>query len=141
MSNLDTTPYGIAGLRISLGILAVAHGLLKVFVFTIPGTVAFFGSLGYPAFLAYAVILIEILGGLSLIVGYKTRIFSLAMVPVLIGATLTHAGNGWVFSNPNGGWEFPAFWSIALMVQAALGSGAYALDDTLFSNRKQPSLA
>jgi len=38
-----------------------------------------------------------------------------------------HGAAGFFFTNPHGGWEFPAFWSIALIVQALLGDGAYAL--------------
>jgi len=47
-------------------------------------------------------------------------------VPVLLGATWAHAGNGWLFTSPNGGWEYPAFWTVALIVQAFLGDGAFA---------------
>jgi putative oxidoreductase len=49
------------------------------------------------------------------------------MIPILIGATLQHIGNGWLFSAAKGGWEFPAFWTMTLIVQALLGDGAYAL--------------
>jgi putative oxidoreductase len=126
MTDTAQTQYAAFILRVSLGAMTLAHGLLKVFVFTIPGTVGFFESLGYPGALAYAVIAAEILGGLALIAGLWTRYVALALVPVLIGATITHAGNGWVFSNPNGGWEFPAFWTVALIVQALLGDGAFA---------------
>ena len=125
MNTETLTPHGIALLRISLGVMTLAHGLLKVFVFTIPGTVAFFESLGYPGIMAYGVIAAEVIGGIALIIGFQTRIASLALVPVLIGATITHAGNGWLFSNPNGGWEFPAFWTLALVAQAMLGDGAW----------------
>ena len=48
-------------------------------------------------------------------------------MPVLLGATWAHSGNGWLFTSPNGGWEYPAFWTIALVVQALLGDGAFAL--------------
>jgi len=127
MTETAQTQYAALLLRVSLGVMTLAHGLLKVFVFTIPGTVGFFESLGYPGLLAYAVIAGEILGGLALIAGFWTRYVALALVPILIGATLTHAGNGWLFSNPNGGWEFPAFWTVALIVQAILGDGAFAV--------------
>ncbi|GGY02158.1 membrane protein [Litchfieldella qijiaojingensis] len=110
-------------LRLSLGIMTLAHGLLKVFVFTIPGTVGYFESIGFPGFLAYLTILAEIGGGLALILGIYTRWVSLALIPVLLGAAWVHLGNGWVFSNQGGGWEFPVFWAIALLVQAGLGSG------------------
>ena len=44
-----------------------------------------------------------------------------------VGATLQHAGNGWVFSNANGGWEYPVFLIAASLVHALLGDGRYAL--------------
>lgn len=123
-----TAPYAAIILRVSLGAMLLAHGLLlKVFTFTVPGTVGYFQSIGYPGFFAYLVIAGEVLGGIALILGIWTRGVALLMLPILIGATLQHVGNGWVFSAPKGGWEFPAFWSAALVVQALLGDGAYAL--------------
>ncbi|MEL7450326.1 MAG: DoxX family protein [Pseudomonadota bacterium] len=127
MIDSKTAPYAALILRLSLGVLALAHGLLKVFVFTPAGTVGFFASLGLPAPLAYATIAIEVIGGAALIAGVATRYVSIAMIPVLLGATAVHSQAGWVFSNEGGGWEFPAFWAAALAVQALLGSGAYAL--------------
>ncbi|MFQ3790023.1 DoxX family protein [Halomonas sp. A29] len=120
--------HATALLRVSLGVMALAHGLLKVFVFTVPGTVGYFESLGLPGFVAYLTILAEVGGGLALIFGVYTRWMSLALIPVLLGAVWVHAGNGWVFSNPGGGWEYPAFWAIALLVQAGLGSGSFVLN-------------
>jgi putative oxidoreductase len=134
MTDTAQTQYAALILRVSLGVMTLAHGLLKMFVFTIPGTVGFFESLGYPGVLAYAVIAAEILGGLALIAGFWTRYVALALVPILIGATLVHAGNGWVFSNPNGGWEFPAFWTVALIVQALLGDGAFSVRSLFGAN-------
>ena len=127
MNNEQLTSYAAALLRISLGVLALAHGLLKILVFTPAGTVGFFASLGLPTFLAYATIGVEVIGGIALIAGTFTRYVSLALVPVLLGATFVHSGAGWLFSNEGGGWEFPAFWTIALIVQAMLGDGALAL--------------
>lgn len=120
-------PHAIALLRVSLSVMALAHGLLKVFVFTLPGTVGYFESLGLPGFLAYLTILGELGGGLALILGIYTRWVSLAMIPLLLGATSIHLGNGWMFSNEGGGWEFPLFWTVALLVQAGLGSGSFSL--------------
>ncbi len=127
MTDTAQTQYAAFLLRVSLGVMALAHGLLKIFVFTIPGTVGFFESLGYPGVLAYAVIVAEVAGGLALIAGLWTRYVALALAPVLIGATITHSGNGWLFSSPDGGWEFPAFWTVALIVQALLGDGAFSV--------------
>ncbi|QFT83512.1 DoxX [Halomonas sp. THAF12] len=116
-------PAAITLLRLSLGVMTLAHGLLKVFVFTLPGTVGYFESLGLPGEFAYLTILAEVGGGLALLLGVYTRWIALAMIPTLLGATWVHAGNGWVFSNEGGGWEFPLFWAIALLVQAGLGGG------------------
>jgi putative oxidoreductase len=121
-------PYSALLLRVSLGVLFLAHGLLlKVMTFTPAGTAAFFEKIGYPGFLAYVVIIAEIAGGIALILGAYTRLVSLLFVPLMIGATLQHIGNGWGFGNPGGGWEFPVLWIALLFVQAGLGSGAYAL--------------
>ena len=114
-------------LRLGLGIMFIAHGLLKVMVFTMPGTVQFFESLGFPGVLAYLVTYAEIIGGVLLIAGVYTRWVSLALIPVLLGALYVHLGNGWLFTSPNGGWEYPAFLVLATVVQAMLGSGRYVL--------------
>ena len=127
MNNTQLAPYAATLLRISLGVLALAHGLLKILVFTPAGTVSFFASLGLPGILAYATIGVEIVAGIALIAGVFTRYVSIAMVPILLGATVVHSGAGWLFSNEGGGFEFPAFWAVALVVQALLGDGAFAL--------------
>jgi len=127
MNDTKQTLYAALILRVSLGVMALAHGLLKVLVFTPAGTVGFFASLGLPAFLAYATIGVEVIGGLALIAGVFTRYVSLAMIPILLGAVAVHFNSGWMFSNEGGGWEFPAFWAVALAVQAMLGDGAFSL--------------
>jgi len=117
-------------LRISLGTMFIAHALLKYFVFTLPGTVQFFQSLGLPGPLAYLVFAAELIGGVLLLLGVYTRYVSIALVPVLIGAAWAHFGNGWVFSAPNGGWEYPVFLAVAAVVQFLIGDGAFALRRT-----------
>ena len=129
MNETQMTATGTALLRITLGVAALAHGLLKIFVFTLAGAAGFFESLGLPGFLAYVVTFAEVIGGVMLIAGFQTRAAALALIPVLLGATWAHAGNGWVFSSEGGGWEYPLFWTLALGAQALLGSGAYAVDD------------
>jgi putative oxidoreductase len=114
-------------LRLAFGLILLAHGLLKVFVFTPSGTAAFFSSLGLPEFLAYITMVLEIGGGIALVIGIYTRLISLVSIPVLVGATWVHIGNGWVFSNPGGGWEFPALLVIIALIVALQGSGSYAL--------------
>ena len=127
MNTYSNSDYAALVLRLSSGVLFLAHGLLKVNVFTIAGTVAFFESLGLPALLAYLTIIAEIGGGIALILGVATRLVSAALIPVLLGATWVHMGNGWVFSSEGGGWEFPLFWAVVQGAIFLLGSGAYAL--------------
>ncbi len=115
-------------LRVSLGAMYIAHSLvLKHFTYTLPGTAQFFESVGLPGALAYVTFWAEFLGGIFLVAGIGTRWVSLGLIPILLGATWVHAGNGWVFSNPNGGWEYPAFLVVASLVQALLGDGKYSL--------------
>lgn len=123
----NTTEYAATLLRVSSGALFLSHGLLKVNVFTIAGTVGYFESLGLPGFFAYLTIAAELIGGLALIAGVAVRLVSLALIPVLLGATWVHAGNGWLFSSEGGGWEFPLFWAGAQVAIALLGAGAYAI--------------
>jgi len=128
MIDSRTAPYAALILRVTLGVLFLAHAGLKLFVFTPAGTAQFFGSLGLPPALAYLVIAAEVAGAVALILGFYTRWAALALIPILVGAIVTvHGSAGFFFSNPNGGWEFLAFWIAALAAQALLGDGAYAL--------------
>jgi putative oxidoreductase len=125
--NTTTHPeYAAFLLRLALGVMLLAHGLLKLLVFTLPGTAQFFESVGFPGWLAYVAVILEIGGGLLMLAGYQTRLLALGLVPLMLGALGAHAGNGWVFSAPNGGWEYPAFLTVALIVQSLLGPGAFA---------------
>ena len=127
MLNERTAPYGALVLRVSLGIMFLAHALLKYFVFTLPGTIGFFEKVGFPGPLAYVVVAAELAGGTLLVLGVYTRWVSVALIPILLGAAWVHLPNGWVFSAPNGGWEFPVFLAAAALAQSLLGDGAYAL--------------
>lgn len=129
MIDQKTAPYAALVLRLSLGVMFIAHGLMKVLIFTPAGTVGYFESIGLPGVLAYATIFAELAGGAALILGFATRWVALALVPVLLGALIFgHAANGWAFTNTGGGWEYPLFLTMAALVQALLGDGAYALN-------------
>jgi putative oxidoreductase len=130
-----TASFAALLLRVALGTMFIAHALLKYYVFTLPGTVKFFESIGLPGPLAYATFFAELIGGALILVGLATRWVSAALIPVLLGATWAHAGNGWVFSAANGGWEYPAFLAVAAGAVALLGDGRFALGN-LLSNHK-----
>ena len=123
--------YGPTLLRIALGITFLAHSAyLKVFVFTVPGTVGFFESLGLPGFSAYLVLFAEIVGGVMLLAGIRVRETAAVLAVVALGATWAHAGAGWLFTNQGGGWEYPLFLATACAVQVLLGAGAASVDGT-----------
>ena len=128
MINSSTAPYAALILRLSLGILFLAHVALKIFVFTIPGFVGYFGSLGLPPILAYGVIALELLGGIALILGIYASWIAVPLALEMLGSIfLVHGANGWLFTNKGGGWEYPAFWAVCLAVLYLLGDGAMAL--------------
>jgi putative oxidoreductase len=128
MIDTRTAPYAALILRVTLGVLFLAHAGLKAFVFTPAGAAQFFGSLGLPSSLAYLTIAAETVGGLALILGLYTRWVSLALIPILVGAiAFVHGPAGFFFNNPNGGWEYLAFWIAALVAQALMGDGALAV--------------
>lgn len=120
-------------LRLTLGVMFIAHGLLKVLVFTMPGTVGFFESIGLPGLLAWVVTIGEIGGGLLLVLGVYTRELSVLLIPVLLGAAWVHLGNGWLFSAPGGGWEYPVFMAFTAAALALLDDGKLALGARLRS--------
>lgn len=131
MSNDRSIELGATLLRVSLGVMYIAHSLiLKYFMFTLDGTAQFFASLGLPATLAYLTFFAELIGGVLLVLGVWSRAVSLALIPILLGALWVHAGNSWVFSTPNGGWEYPLFLIVVSVAQALIGDGAYALRAT-----------
>lgn len=129
MNNKDfQQAFAIALLRISLGVMLLAHSvILKYGIYTLAGTAGYFSSLGLPGFLAYVVFWMEAIGGVMLIVGFQSRWVAAAMLPILLGALWAHVGNGWVFSNESGGWEYPLYLIVLAVAQILLGDGAFAL--------------
>lgn len=119
--------HGAALLRVSLGVMWIAHALLKLLVFTLLGTAQFFESVGYPGWSAYAVFAAELVGGVMLVLGIYARQVSLVLVPVMLGAAWVHLPNGWLFTAKNGGWEYPVFLAVASIAHWLIGDGAWTL--------------
>jgi putative oxidoreductase len=117
---------GATLLRVALGSMWIAHALLKLLVFTLPGTAQFFTSVGYPGVLAYPVFALELIGGVAMVAGVYSRQVALLLLPVMLAAAKVHLANGWVFTAPGGGWEYPVFLAVASLVQWLLGDGAFA---------------
>lgn len=119
--------FGATLLRFALGTMWIAHALLKLLVFTLPGTAQYFASIGLPGMLAYPVFAAELIGGLALLLGVYARQAALALLPIMVAAAWVHVPNGWVHTSPNGGWEYPAFLVVASLVLWLVGDGAWAL--------------
>jgi putative oxidoreductase len=132
VSQVELTDYAALLLRISLALMFFAHAYLKIVVFTPAGAAKYFESLGLPGFVAYLTMAAEVGGGLLLLLGIETRWVALLLVPLILGTiVLVHGKNGWLFTNKDGGWEFPAFWIVGLVVLAMLGDGAAAIGPML----------
>jgi putative oxidoreductase len=140
---IDTrlAPYGLFALRAAVGLMFIAHAMLKYAVFTIPGFAGFLGQLGYPAALAWPIFLAELLGGAAILVGFYGRWVQAALLPVLVGALLVHAPNGWLFTAQNGGWEYPAFLVVAALAHILAGDGAFAVKPVGLPLLSGPSLS
>lgn len=129
MSTESLSAYGVTLLRVSLGLMYLAHSVvLKLFTFGLAGTAGYFESIGLPGWLAYATFTAEAVGGAMLVLGIYSRWVALALIPALVGAIVwAHGANGWVFTAPNGGWEYPFYLIVLSIAQFMLGDGALAL--------------
>ena len=129
MIDTKNAPYGVLLLRVLTGVLFIVHGLTKLFLVTPAGTAGYFASLGLPGFLGYLVMILELVGGVVLVLGIYTRPLAIVFGLELLGAALFgHVKNGFSFAAPNGGgWEYPVFWALVMFAIALLGDGAKAL--------------
>lgn len=129
---IDKSALAAPLLRLGLGAMWIAHALLKLLVFSLPGTAAYFDSVGLPGALAYPVFALELAGGAALIAGIYARQVALLLTPILAVAAWVHLPNGWVHTSAGGGWEYPVF---LILASVAL----WLLDDDLFSLRSRNS--
>jgi putative oxidoreductase len=124
----STAPLGAALLRVTQGSLFLGHVGYRLVYIGIPAAETFFESLGLPRWMALVITLLEALGGLALVLGVLTRFSASILAAILIGTiVLVHGQNGFLFTNHNGGWEYPLLWAVALVAQALIGPGAWAL--------------
>ncbi len=114
-------------LRLSLAVMWFAHALLKFVVFSIPGFAGWLESQGLPGFMAWPVFLLEIIGGLMILLGYYGRYISIVLMPILLVAFIVHFPNGWSHTSEGGGWEYPAFLMMISIIHFLLGDGRWAL--------------
>ncbi|REC95422.1 DoxX family protein [Kushneria indalinina] len=114
-------------LRLALGTMFIAHGLTKLLVWTLAGTGEFFASIGLPAWMAWPITGLELVGGALLILGVRVRWVALILAAELIGASMPHLANGWMFTAPDGGWEYPVFLAVTALALSLLDDGRLTL--------------
>jgi putative oxidoreductase len=144
MNQTPLTTTAVTILRVTLGFLFAAHGWQKFNEWTIAGTQASFAKMGVPAaeIAAPAVAVLELGGGIALILGILTRIAALLLALDMLGALfLVHASAG-VFA-ATGGYELVLLLAAAALAVALTGAGRISVDRALFgrTNSKLAVLA
>ena len=135
-----TARYGLAILRVVLGIAMIVHGWSKLSG-GVGGVAGFFGSIGIPApgLMAWVVTIVELVGGILLVVGFLTQIAGILIALDMLGAILFAfllrgapliAENGQQIS-----WEKEAVFAAAALCIALAGPGAWSVDDVVAENR------
>lgn len=130
-TSLNTTAVTI--LRVIMGFIFAAHGWQKFNEWTIAGTQASFAKMGVPAaeIAAPAVAVLELGGGIALILGVLTRVVALLLALDMLGALfLVHASAG-VFA-ATGGYELVLLLAAAALAVALTGAGRISVDRALF---------
>ncbi|MCK7638346.1 DoxX family protein [Corynebacterium pygosceleis] len=124
---------GLLIIRLIFGAILTAHGFQKLFLMGPGQTGAAFASMSSlpaPEIMAWIAILVELLGGLALILGVATRIAAIAAAVVMAGAMISvHLPNG--FFNTDGGIEYTLMLTAVGVALAVTGAGRYSLDAAL----------
>jgi putative oxidoreductase len=134
--------FGLAVLRVIIGIVFLAHGLQKIFQFGVGGFAGNLEGQGVPLPLFFAVVvtLVEVLGGVALILGIFTRLVTVPLaIDMLVAMLMVHLPNG--FFMMNNGIELTLILLAASVALALAGSGEASLDKVLASRAGNPTLA
>ncbi|WP_053366326.1 DoxX family protein [Bacillus sp. FJAT-27245] len=119
-------------LRVVLGFLFFYHGLVK-FQGGIENTVGWFDSIGLPGFLAYGVALLEVIGGIALIIGFATRIVSVLFAVLMVGAILkVKLSLGLLGNGQMAGYELDLAFMAMAVVLAITDSKLYSVGQLIF---------
>ncbi len=134
--------WGLAILRVVVGIVFFVHGFQKLFLMGFGGVADMMGGFGVPASGLFAVVvtLVELLGGIALILGSATRLAAVLLaVDMLVATLMVHLPNG--FSVQNSGYEFTLVLLATSVALAVAGPGEAALDRLLAARTNNPTLA
>jgi putative oxidoreductase len=126
---------GIAIVRVVTGCIFVAHGYQKFFVFGIGGATGAFGQMGVPAptITAPLVTILELAGGIALILGLLTRLAALGLSIDMLGAmVIVHLKQGFFLPN---GFEFVLLLLATCLALVVAGAGALSIDEAIATRR------
>jgi putative oxidoreductase len=130
-----TRDYGWLLVRVTAGGFLLVHGLQKLLGSTITAFAA--NSMARrgiePALpMAYLIWFLETVGALCIMFGLFTRLFAaMIFVEFLVIVFVAQWSNGFGWTRPGGGWEYPAFWGLIILAIFLRGGGPYSLDRRL----------
>ena len=137
-----TQGFGLVVLRVIVGIVFLAHGLQKVLQFGVGGFAGNLEGQGVPLPLFFAVVvtLVEVVGGVALILGFLTRLVAVPLaIDMLVAMLMVHLPNG--FFMMNNGIGLTLILLAASVALALSGSGELSLDKVLAARAGNPTLA
>ncbi|WP_252503147.1 DoxX family protein [Sporosarcina sp. Marseille-Q4943] len=123
-------------LRVVLGITFLIHGVAK-FQMGLGNVAGWFESIGILGFLGYVIAFIELLGGLALILGIGTRLFSAMIAIVMLGAIFTAKLSVGFMGAETAGYELDIALLTIAVVLLISGSRLFALENKLFGSAKE----
>jgi putative oxidoreductase len=123
-------------LRLAAGLMFVPHGLWKLGFFGGPGlagVAGFLGNSGYWPGWFWAPFLtgLEIVGGILLAIGLFTRPVAALFFVQMAVIVYHHWPNGFFFSAPGGGYEYPLMWLAVIFYFLVRGGGPMSVDRSL----------
>ena len=139
-----TADWGIALVRLAVGVVMVVHGVGKLFGAGPSATgldqfAGFIGGMGVPlpTLAALGVALVETVGGLFVLVGFLTRYAAaLFAADMLMATLLVHLPNGFAVSD--GGYEFTLTLFLVALALVLLGSGSLSVDRAVLGREPVP---
>jgi putative oxidoreductase len=122
-------PVGLLALRIALGIIFFSHGYPKV-AHLGPGMQESFVQHGLPGYFVYVSGVLEVFGGMLLVLGLFTRVAALLLaIEMVVAIWKVHSGHGYFAVHE---YEFPLAMAAACFALATVGAGLLSLDQPLF---------